>query len=118
MTSSLFQVPPRPAASANVVTNPLPTSIRFSFPSAKKPIERLSGDQNGNAAFSVPTSGRVSADSSERSHKPAGLESATNTILSPSGEIAIDVKSPLAGVATSTRISGGGDEVRRTHAVM
>src|SRR5215471_2259979 len=118
MTPSLFHVPPRPGASANVVTNPLLTSIRLSFPPAKKPMERLSRDQNGSAAFSVPTSGRVSADSIERSRKPAGLESATKTIFSPSGEIANDVRFPLFGVAISTRISAGGDEERRTHVPM
>src|SRR5262252_4047228 len=118
MRPSLFHVPPRPAASANVVTNPLLTSIRLSFPPAKKPMERLSGDQNGNTAFSVPTSGRVSVDSSERSRKPGGLDSATNTIFSPSGEIANDVTFPLVGVAISTRISGGGDEERRAQVLM
>ena len=29
-------------------------SIRFTLPSAKNPSQRLSGDQNGSNAFSVP----------------------------------------------------------------
>jgi hypothetical protein len=34
-------------------------SIRFSLPSAKNPIDRLSGVQNGYLAPSVPASGRA-----------------------------------------------------------
>ena len=54
MTSSRFQVPPRPSlASQMVMAAPPLRSIFFSLPSAKNPIWRLSGDQNGNAAPSV-----------------------------------------------------------------
>jgi hypothetical protein len=41
-----LQLPPSGnGASASVCGGPEPASIRFSFPDAKKPIERLSGDQ-------------------------------------------------------------------------
>src|SRR5215469_12791456 len=51
-------VPPlgNPVVSAKVWTRFPSISIRFSLPKAKKPIERLSGDQNGNAPSSVPGS--------------------------------------------------------------
>ena len=64
---SSFQSPPRPfAALASVCGAPPATSILFKLPSAKKPIERPSGDQNGNAPPSVPSSGCGTADASER----------------------------------------------------
>src|SRR5262245_66353672 len=61
MMSSEFHVPPRPvSASARVRTSPPPVmSIRFTLPPPKKPIDRLSGDQNGNDASVVPVSGRA-----------------------------------------------------------
>src|SRR5690242_14966989 len=48
MSPVWFQVPPRPSE-ASQITNagPLVGSIFFSFPPAKKPMNRLSGDQNG-----------------------------------------------------------------------
>jgi hypothetical protein len=42
--------------------------MRYSVPFAKKPIERLSGDQNGNVAPSVPGSGSVDPLINERVH--------------------------------------------------
>ena len=46
---------PRPmGASQMIVAGPPPMSMRFSLASAKKPIERLSGDQKGKIASSVP----------------------------------------------------------------
>src|SRR5262249_30674736 len=115
MTPLPFHVPPRPAASVKVVINPLAISIRFSLPPAKKPIARLSGDQNGNAALSVPLSGCASWDCKERSHRLDVLAPATKTIFRPSGEIENDVRSELAGVSISTRISGNGDRKRSAH---
>ena len=54
--------------SAGVIACGVPprASTRFIWPSAKNPIERLSGDQNGQRARSVPGSGRASAESSVR----------------------------------------------------
>src|SRR5713101_8798331 len=48
MTPSRFQVPPRPeSASQRLWGGPPEASILFNFPSAKKAINRLSGDQKG-----------------------------------------------------------------------
>jgi len=48
VASGMVQVPPRPAAaSASVSTGPPVASIRLSLPFAKKPMDLLSGDQNG-----------------------------------------------------------------------
>ena len=70
MTPSRLHVPPRPiGASAKVCAAPPAISSRLSLPSAKNPIERLSGDQKGYAPPSVPASGRTEPASSERSHK-------------------------------------------------
>jgi hypothetical protein len=70
MVPSRFQVPPRatPAWDATVRIEPPSTSIRLRLVSAKKPIERPSGDQKGRVARSVPASGRAVAESSRRSH--------------------------------------------------
>ena len=61
---------PRPAleASASVCGAEPPRSTRFSLPSAKKPTERLSGDQNGNVTPSVPATGCAEAEASDRTH--------------------------------------------------
>jgi hypothetical protein len=48
------------------------TSRRFNFWSAKKPIDRPSGDQNGKPAPSVPVSSRPDVDASGRSHSALG----------------------------------------------
>ena len=45
------------------------TDTILSFPSAKKPMDRPSGDQNGTRALSVPVSGRMSGESSDRSQR-------------------------------------------------
>src|SRR5688572_32634426 len=105
----LFHVPPRPEiALASDWTDPSPTSIRFSLPSAKKPTDRLSGDQNGSWAPSVPARGRTVTESIERSHnRGRPSESATKTTMFPTGEMARDVGSECGGVVRSTRISAG-----------
>ena len=67
MTPSVLHVPPLgTGAGASVCGRPPEMSTRFSFPPAKNPRERLSGDQNGTAssvsvkarAVSVPRSRR------------------------------------------------------------
>ena len=90
---------------------------------AKNPIDRLSGDQNGNDAPSVPASGDASPVSSERSHsigRPS--DDATNASFSPSGESANDTRSVVGGVVISTRISRSARRPERcrarTHAVL
>ena len=58
MTLSRLQAPPRPwGASHNETGGPPATGIFFSFPPAKKAMNRLSGDQKGKLAESVPGSG-------------------------------------------------------------
>ena len=76
-----FQVPPapRPTSSHNVCGGPPEAATVFSFLSAKKAMVRLSGDQNGVRANCVPVSGRISPDSSERSHQPALARSSPAT---------------------------------------
>src|SRR4030095_2982983 len=82
--------PPREstAPSATTCTAPPPPGIFFKFPSAKKPAQRPSGDQNGSWAFSVPGKGRAATSSMGRSQS-SGLDpaaEATNTRFRPSGE--------------------------------
>ena len=67
MVPSWFQLPPRPSVEPQIVTGVPPlTSIRFSLSSVKKAMERLSGDQNGNIAPSVPASACGEVESSDR----------------------------------------------------
>ena len=69
MAPSRFQVPPGPMIAGPMTFGALPSrSTRRSFSAAKNPIVRLSGDQKGNAAPSVPRSGRADPDSSMRTH--------------------------------------------------
>src|SRR5688572_27296925 len=91
MTPSSFQEPLRGlfCTPANDTGGPPLMSIFFSLASAKNAMKRLSGDQNGNTAPSVPVSGRAVGESIARSHK-AGLpfsSLAENVTYLPSGEI-------------------------------
>src|SRR3972149_3115566 len=77
-------------ASHSVMGGPPETSIFLSFPSAKNPRKRLSGDQKGDVAPSVPASDSASSGSSERAHR-SDLPSvfvATKARRWPSGETA------------------------------
>src|ERR1700693_6098729 len=71
ITPSRFHVPPLPAkALATEIGGPQVISIFSSVERfAKKPIQRLSGDQHGNSAPSVPASERAARESKERTHK-------------------------------------------------
>jgi hypothetical protein len=88
-------------------------STRWSANEAKKPTERLSGDQNGSWAPSVPGSAWASSWSSDRRYRRSGLAvsdpDATNTMYRPSGESAELSGCRVGGVTIWTRISGGGD---------
>src|SRR5512143_4258014 len=89
---SRFQDPPSPlSASQTVRIAPPAASTRFSFPSAKKPIERLSGDQKGKKALSAPATGCAAAESSSRSHKDGDMPTfpAVKARRLPSGDSAI-----------------------------
>src|SRR5688572_21174021 len=107
MTPSRLHVPPVPTgAPARSLSAPPSTSIRYSRSLAKNPIDRLSGDQNGDDAPSVFASGEASPLASERTHsieRPSC--EATNATLSPSGDNAMDTGSVVGGVVISTRIS-------------
>ena len=113
--SSRFHAPLcAPGAVASVRTDPPSTSSRLSLSSAKKPTDRLSGDQKGNPAPSVPASARADPDSRERSHKrewPSAV--ATKAIVRPSGEMASDSGAVVGGVLMSARISESAGVGRR-----
>ena len=67
MTSSRFQAPGAVNAdSATVTTGPPAASIRLRRPSATKATVRLSGDQNGASASSVPANACAAGPSSGR----------------------------------------------------
>ena len=102
---SLFHAPPRGtgATDTSVFTDPPSMSMRFNVPSAKNPRDRLSGDQKGDDARSVPGNGRADAESNLRNHNcdlPPDL--AGKATLSPSGDIASD-ESLVGGVLISRR---------------
>jgi hypothetical protein len=70
---------------------PPAASTRFNLPVAQKPMLRLSGDQNGKKAPSVPGSARASRVSSERTQSIdwlPPLPEAKNASFLPSGESA------------------------------
>src|SRR5215471_4315312 len=98
ITPSRFQVPPRGnEALQSAKTGPPKASTFFSFPFAKNPMKRLSGDQKGRPAPSVPARGFPCNESIGRTHKrdcPSCAE-ATYARSRPSGEIA---NPPLAPV--------------------
>src|SRR5260370_7641135 len=88
---SRFQVAPRGTAALHkVCAGPPVTSIFFSLPPAKNPMKRLSGDQKGRVASSVPESGCALIESSGRIHKRVFPDAsvATKARQTPSGEIA------------------------------
>src|SRR6185436_1480562 len=65
---SWLQEPLLPSAASHSVTAGEPArSTFFSFPSAKKAMKRLSGDQKGHIAWFVPGRGRVVSESRGRS---------------------------------------------------
>src|SRR5580658_37627 len=54
------QAPPRPSGTSQTIcVEPPSRSTVLSLPSAKNPRERLSGDQKGKVAASVPVSARA-----------------------------------------------------------
>ena len=69
ITPSGLQLPPCPmGAFASVSGGPPAASIVLSLPPAKNPMDLLSGDQNGNLAFSVPASGCAVREFKGRTH--------------------------------------------------
>src|SRR5262245_39637859 len=84
-----LQLPPLgKRASASTCGGPPDASILFNFPSAKKPIEALSGDQKRPVAPSVPASKLGESESSGRTQMEclAPAACATKATSFPSGE--------------------------------
>jgi hypothetical protein len=106
---SRFQLPPRPSTASQIVSaGPPEASIFFNFPLAKKPILRLSGDQNKLLAPSVPARGwAVSAPRgrTQRTVLPAG-SAAMNARREESGERAME-----PAVKSNCDFSGGRTEL-------
>ena len=90
MTPSWFQVPPRPkGASQTVCTWPPDNSNFFTFPSAKNPRYRPSGDQNGSAVYGPANEVNGTELEPSRSHTQISWlpeRSEANAIRFPSGE--------------------------------
>jgi hypothetical protein len=77
-------------------------------------MNRLSGDQNGNCAPSVPGSGSAVSESIARTHKrtlPA-VSRAVNVIFFPSGEMLALV--PVRPPVTNSAVAGGAIDRRVT----
>src|SRR5262245_31820853 len=91
ITSSRFQDPPIPSRTSQSATGKPPvTSVFFNLSVVKKPIKRLSGDQNGYFAPSEPASGLASpvARASVQSCIVLPVY-AVNASQAPSGEAAM-----------------------------
>ena len=98
--------------SHSVWGGPPDASTFFSFPVTKKPIKRLSGDQKGNSAPSVPGSNCAVSESIERTHRPVA---AMNASRLPSGEIAMPLPYAVfsgAGSRKRTAARSGGFSVK------
>ena len=91
MTPRAFHVPAPPyGAGQTTVGEPPDTSMVLSWPSAKKPTNRLSGDQKGSDAPSVPESGCAESASCSRTHNNDR----------PSGSVAVKAKRRPSGETT------------------
>ena len=72
--------------------------MRLILSTLKKPIDRLSGDQNGYAAFWVPVNGFASSELKSRTQSIWLVpESPENAIWRPFGEITEDRMSTTEG---------------------
>src|SRR5687768_9706524 len=110
MTPSALHVPPLAGASHKSIGAPPAKSSRFSFPSAKNAMDRLSGDQKGSAAPSVPGSAVAVKEFKGRNHSSDLISSgsaARYTSKRPSGEIALIV-------LLTAILPGGTSIVKRT----
>src|SRR5580704_3092315 len=108
MTPSLFHAPPRPfTALHNASAGPPLPLIFFTLPCAKNPISRLSADQNGYVASSVPANGFAVIDDRERTYNRTFPFSsrAVNASRVPSGEI---TAGPDDGTTATNEAPAGG----------
>jgi hypothetical protein len=88
----------------------------LSLLSAKKAIERESGDQNGNVAFSVPGTGCAASEPrglTQSADRPC-VSRAVNATLRPSGDSTSIASDTFSGIASDERMSGRGSGARRT----
>src|SRR5215510_6701179 len=94
ITPSTFHAPPDPwGASHSVCAGPPVASIFLSLPPEENTMKRLSGDQKGKVASSVPASGCAVSELSARTHsRVLPSEVPRRTTRLPSGET---VKGPL-----------------------
>ena len=77
-------------------------------------MARLSGDQNGSVAFSVPANGFAETVFNDRTHRRDCLSDvATKASIFPSGDSAIAVGSMVGGASISKRTSSGSRTGRR-----
>src|SRR5262249_51996638 len=111
MVPSAFHVPPERISAVLLTTRTGPPeySTRLSLPSAKKAISRLSADQNGLIAPSVPGNSRGSGEPSERTQSRRGetpVFVATNATCRPSGDTTGN--GAVATVPTVKNVLSGG----------
>ena len=107
MTSSWFHAPPLPSGASQIVlTSPPANATVLSRPPAKKPTNRESADQNGNAASSVPGTARGVTETSGLIHSfvPSGPD-AVNARWRPSGDSALVPMTAASGGAIENRYS-------------
>src|SRR5215831_14305099 len=98
ITPSEFQVPPLlKGASQRVSTGPPAAETFFSLLSTKNPMYRLSGDQNGSVAPSVPASACAWSESSGRTHIWLPSPIVAMATYRPSGDTAKLVITVLGG---------------------
>ena len=78
------------AASVSAIGSPPASATFLSFPAAKKPTHRPSGEKNGAAPSSVPGSARPSSSSSLRTYRRHAVSHADHATTAPSGATASD----------------------------
>src|SRR6266508_20559 len=119
ITPSALQEPSAPLGASQIFwAGPPETSIFLSFPSAKNPRKRLSGDQKGRVVPSVPASGcaekAFNALIQIRVFPEASV--ALKARYRPSGEIrGVSIETTSEGVATPNRTLRGRAGARRTN---
>src|SRR5215471_10048309 len=116
IVSSAPHVAPRKSVVTCVITCAAPPAagIFLSVPSAKKPTQRLSGDQNGSWASSVPANCPAYALSIDRIHS-VGLApgvSALKTSVWPSGETANEGTLTVVLTLDAKAVFSGGDTAK------
>src|ERR1700739_1831548 len=119
ITSSRPDAPPRLfGASHSVIGGPPETAIFLSLPAAKNPMNRLSGDQNGDEAASVPANASAVSASSERTQSTylPSTFLATKASLCPSGETASGAVVPEVVVPNPAKLPGGETKKRMERA--